>query len=210
MPLGIVSNSDFESELTNSGDIDRTVQKTPVIDRTTNDIDSPIITSDVIIKRHERYNGGRAEGDVNVPQSLRKLLGDTATYEGRPQALSLAKEVGISPASVDAYTNPQVSGSLSQTNTNDISNFLASRKQKISKRAINKLAMAINMIDDEKLSSRNAVELSNVAKNMAQVVKHMEPEKATEDKGPAVQFVMFAPQVKNEMHYDTVIAKDNY
>lgn len=212
MPLGIVSNSDFESELTNSGDNNRTIQKTPVVDNSSIEI-GPTVTSDVIIKRHQNYvgeDGGRNLGDVNVPQSLRKLIGDTATYDGRAQALSLAREMGVSPASVAAYTNPQVSSSLSETNKNDISNFLTSRKQKISKRAINKLAMAINMIDKDKLRARDAVELSNVAKNMAQVVKSMEPDKATGNDGPKVQFVMFAPQVKNEMHYDTVVAKDNY
>lgn len=207
MPLGIVSPSEFEAEVNNSCIINRSNDE-PKIEKSMEIIDDKVvITSDVLIKKIHEH--GRNEGDVNVPQSLRRLIGDAATFEGRPAALQLAHSFGISNPSVDNYTNPNNS-SLSESNKNDILNVLTNRKLKISNRAINKLNLAISMIDEDKLKECDARELSGVAKDMAQVAKHMEPEIPKEAEKTPVQFLMYAPVVKTENKYQTVIAKDNY
>lgn len=220
MPLGIVNNSDFEAEFNDSG----VSHSNPVTHKNeppdsahkmpsemeipvSGEVPTEIITSDVLIKRH---GAGRHLGDVNVPQSLRKMIGDASANEGRQAGLELARSLGISPASVSAYTHPENSSSLMAANKDDITNFLTNRKNKISKRAISKLGLAISMIDETKLKDLKATDLSNVAKNMAQVVKHMEPPVKDDAPAAGVQFVMFAPTVKNETHYETVVAKDNY
>jgi len=208
MPLGQVSNEDFESEVKNSSNqrLERPVSNVNVPDMAPV-VEGEVVTSDVLIKKHHPH--GRNEGDVNVPQSLRKLIGDTANMEGRQSALHLANEFGISSSSASSYTNPNNSA-LSESNKVDISSFLTNRKNKISKRAINKLNLAISMINEDKLKESSARDLSTIAKDMAQVVKHMEPDKEQTSEVSPVQFVMFAPQVRNENHYEVVTAKDNY
>lgn len=200
MPLGIVSNEEFESELTNSGIHPDAIP--PTISNSTDVIyEQPII--------EPLKEAGRNEGDINVPHSVRKLIGDTATFNGRQDALQLASQFGISPASVSAYTNP-ANSALSEANKFDIKHFLSKRRDKISKRAIGKLNMAISMISEDKLSECKAIELSQVAKNMASVVGTLNPpERETENKNP-VQFHFYSPQVKNETHYEVITAKDTY
>jgi hypothetical protein len=205
MPLGNVSNEDFEAELKNSSTVLKIplpVHKSPVLE-----VEDPIIINSAdIIRRNEH---GRNEGDVNVPHSVRKLLGDTATFEGRQSALALASNLGISSSSVSGYTNPKNSA-MAEVNKQDITAMLLGRKTKISKRALNKLNLAISLISEDKLTELKATELSSVAKDMAQVAKHMEPPKSEDTKSEPVQFHFYAPQVRNENHYETVVAKDNY
>jgi hypothetical protein len=207
MGLGIVSNQDFESELSNSSSLNRNINRTPEIDMSPDETDNGITNSATLIKKYHEH--GRNEGDINVPQSLRKLIGDTATFEGRPAGLQLASSLGISNSSVSSYTNPNNSA-LSESNKSDIDSFLTERKVKISKRAINKLGLAISMIDEDKLKKCSARELSGVAKDMSQVVKHMEPSIDSTSVATPVQFFMYAPEIKTENKYQTVIAKDNY
>lgn len=205
MGLGIVSDEDFNSELSNSNREYVNPTSAPA-DMGPDENESPVITSDTLIKKYHEH--GRNPGDVNVPQSLRKLIGDTATFEGRPAGLQLADSLGLSSRSVSAYTNTNNS-SLSENNKSDITSFLTDRKAKISKKAINKLSLAINMIDETKLQECDARTLSGVAKDMAIVVKSMEP---TQDMSVAnpVQFLMYAPTINTENKYQTVVAKDNY
>jgi len=222
MPLGIVSNEDFESEIKNSGTSNTPIKVPPTVpskdmdesndSKGQNDSDlGPIVTSDTLIKRLNGSNkAGRHTGDVEVPHSLRKLIGEESLINGRASALELANQFQISKNSVSAYQSPDNSSSLSDINKSDITTFLTNRKNKISKKAINKLGLAISLMDEDKLKDLKGTELSTVAKNMAEVVKRMEPEVTDNDKVGAVQFVMYAPQVKNESHYQTVIAKDNY
>jgi len=205
MPLGNVSNEDFEAELKNSS----TVLKIPLPVHKPVELiveDPIIINSADIIRRNEH---GRNEGDVNIPQSVRKLLGDTATFEGRQPALELARSLGISSSSVSSYTNPNNSA-MAEVNKQDINAMLIGRKTKLSKKALNKLALAMNFIDEDKLRELGARDLSTIAKDMAQVAKHMEPPAPKEDTKEPVQFHFYAPQVRQENHYETVVAKDNY
>lgn len=211
MSLGIVSNEDFDSELSNSSRDHRPSnndRRAPEI-MDAEESNQPIIDSSQLPEIKEHHPHGRNMDDVNVPQSMRKLIGDTAIFEGRRAGLQLASSLGISSSSVSSYTNPNNSA-LSDSNKDDITSFLTGRKNKITKRAINKLGLAISLIDETKLQEMDARGLSGVAKDMAQVVKHMEPPvKEAETKEP-VQFLMYAPVINTENKYQTVIAKDNY
>ena len=213
MPLGIVSDEDFEIERSNSDAShvndsfnESTNQSEPRASNSMGDdsIDGQVITSE-ILTMHEH---GRHKGDLNVPDSLRKIIGETASIEGYSAGKQLASSLGISPSQVSAYSKGNNS-SVGYAN-DDVINHLNGRKTKITKKALNKLSLAISLIDDEKLMGLKARDLSGVAKDMAQVVKHMEPEKREDEKSEPVQFIMYAPQIRNENHYDTVVAKDNY
>jgi hypothetical protein len=211
MPLGIVSDSDLMSEINNSS-----VDSTPSINDSipTNnsnhrpseldELDGAVITSDVItmksVGRHSEVN--------NIPSSLRKVLGEEAAINGIQSAMQLANSLGgISQPSLSTYARGE--SSPGKTNT-QLLEHINGRKTKISSRALNKLNLAMSLIDEQKLLGCDAKELSSVAKDMAVVAKAMEPTVKEDEKKDPIQFHFYAPQIRNEAHYEVVQAKDNY
>ncbi len=186
--MGIVSEKDFNSELGKVGIDNPNPTKTKIVD-----IEHP----------------GRKEGDVNVPDSLRRILGETAISNGRESALEMARQFGISPSSVSAYTQ----GATSTASYDERPNVdvIIGAKQKIGKLAISKLRKALHQITDEKLAAADVKDISGVAKDMSAIVKNMDsdPNKNQNDdgrKGPT--FVFYSPQFRREEHFDVVAAKE--
>jgi hypothetical protein len=182
MPLGIVSDEDFLKELENS---------------------EPKSKADIV----PMPTPGRNQGDNNVPDSLRKIIGETAAIDGRQEAIALASSFGISPSSVSAYSN----GSTSTDSMNKRPNLphINKAKERIASSARNKLRDALRHMTSEKLQDTKAVDLSSIARNMAGIVKDMEPEEEQGNKGnngPA--FVIYSPQFKQENHYEIIQGRD--
>ncbi len=192
MPLGIVSNNEFESELANSDSQDS--------------IPSPV--SGVI---HNIKSPGRGEGNANVPDSLRKIIGETSEIDGRREALALAKEFGISSQSVSAYANGSTSLATYDKKDTGLAKYINARKEKISNRAQKKLLLALDGITEERIGEAKLRDLAIVAKMMSGVVKDMEPEKEKEKESTAinnVQFVMFAPPMIKESSLETITVNE--
>jgi hypothetical protein len=206
MALGIVTDTDFEKELNNSSHTTKTVM-TDIPPRASN---SEVIIPTIV----ENPSVGRTPDVSNVPQSLRKILAETHAVEGLGRAQELANSLipgGISQPTLSTYGNGQISrGNHKSSESNDLLNYVNGRKTKITKRALNKINLAMSLMDEDKLNSCDAKELSAITKDMAQVVKHMEPEQREDRKSEPVQFIMYAPQVRTENNYDVVVAKDNY
>lgn len=219
MPLGIVSDEDFNKELennsvdysnsnnsSNSKSEPRTFNNTDNLPTDNDIVSGEIVTSDVL----QMKSRGRIPEVPNVPQSLRKILGEEHAINGLKSAQHLADSLiprGLSQPTLSTYGRGQVSNGVPN---DDMLNHINGRKIKISKRALNKLNMAVSMIDEQKLLGCDAKELSSVAKDMAIVAKQMEPSVSDDRKSEPVQFHFYAPQIKNEHHYETVVAKDNY
>ncbi len=181
MPMGIVSDKDFEKEVK----------------------DSQVITPQVL----PMIKPGRNEGDNNVPDGLRKIIGETSEIEGRQEALSLARQFGISDSSVSAYSNGSTSTSSMDKQPN--LNHINEAKARISKKAQVRLIRALNHITEDKLERADVGEIASVARAMSGIVKEMEPETPKEDNsktGPT--FIFYSPQVKTEQHYDIVNARE--
>src|SRR5690242_4858309 len=101
MGMGLVDDSEFESQLSNVTQ-SRSIQK-PSIPSTPNPNNESPVEGEVVIE--DIPSKGRKEGDNNVPESLRNLIGITAQTEGRKEAIALAKMFGVSPSSTSAYSN---------------------------------------------------------------------------------------------------------
>ena len=185
MAMGIVSEDDFEQE-----------QEA---------LSKPVSKSIPII---QPLNHGRGIGNVEVPDGLRKVIGETAISDGRQEALSLGRMMGVSPSAVSAYTQGATSTSSydSQPNRPIINNA----KERIAKSARARLRDALRALTTDKLVDTKAVDLSTIAKNMAAVVKQMEPEKANGigEGGSVNQFILYAPQFRKEESFDVVYAKE--
>lgn len=192
MPMGIVSDDDFQSEI---GRLVPPPKKEPI----------PVKEAEVI----PSVQRGRKEGDVETPESLRRLIGDEATTNGREAAIKLAKDFGLSESSVSAYSV----GANSTSTYNDRPNVdvIKNARGRIKIKAGRKLMMALNKMTPEKLEESKARDLAGIAKDMSAIVRNMEEgdssrTDANQSNKPA--FLVYAPTVKQENHYQTVIAKE--
>ena len=191
MAMGIVSDTEFDKELTKvNSDKPREVSN------------SVPITGEVV----DMPAKGRGVGNVEVPNSLRKVIGETAITEGRDTAIDLARQFGISPSSVSAY-NVGATSTASYDETPNQS-VITKAKARIATRARNKLMSAMRHITDEKLGEAKVRDLASIAKDMSVVFKHMEPDgpKTPANSGPT--FVFYSPHFKKEEHYEVVNAKE--
>lgn len=194
MPMGIVSDSDFNSELNNSSQIKREVP-----------ITIPKPTAEV----KELPTKGRGEGNVEVPDALRKVIGEESVINGRESAIELAKSFGLSDSSVSAYANGSTSTATYDKNPN-IAHLLKA-KERISKRARKVLVQSLNHITNEKLEVAKVVEVAAVARAMSAIVKDMEPpqpKSVIETNGGGPTFVFYSPQTRKEETFDMVHVKE--
>jgi hypothetical protein len=187
MPMGIVSDDEFENEVVNSALV---LEPEPVDGEV---IDLPI---------------GRGKGNNNVPNELRNIIGEQAILEGRGSALALAKDFGISPSSVAAYSR----GATSEATYHNRPNLkhLNNLRDRVSRKASTRIIKALDRITDDKLDNEGAKNLTMIAAGLSSVVKNMAPEPETESNGrnAGVQFVVFSPPVKVENQFDVVIARE--
>lgn len=193
MPMGVISNEEFEKQLHDS----QVVEDTPLPTLP----ETRVITPEVLPMERP----GRKEGDNNVPNALRNLIGVTSVEDGRAAALQLAEAFGVSPSSVSAYTEGATSTSTIADKPN--APVINDAKQRIAKKASKVLNRALLKITDEKLEATKAVELAQIAKSMSGIVKDMEPEEEGPEKNEP-QFHVFAPTIRQENHYETIVVRE--
>ncbi len=149
---------------------------------------------------------GRGKGNVEVPDGLRKIIGEESAINGRASALEIAEGFGIGPSSVSAYAHGSTSTSSydNQPGLKDLNEA----KLRVAKKARNRLVMALNNLTQEKIASAKAKDIAGVAKDMSAVIKNMEPDgpKSTGNSGPT--FVFYSPVFKREEHFDVVRANE--
>jgi hypothetical protein len=190
MPMGIVSDSDFDLE------------KSRLKREESKSVPTPIPSATII-----DMNKGRGNGNLNVPDTLRKVIGETAVVDGRQEAVELARQFGISPSSASAYGV----GANSTATYDERPNLsvVNEARIKVQRRARNKLMQALSNITADKLKDTKARDLAGIAKDMSVVIKNFEPETPEGDKGDkGPQFVFFAPQFKDERSFDTIYVKE--
>jgi len=189
MPIGLVSDELLERELANlngSGSINTNQSEVQVID---------------IPSR------GRASGDNNVPDSLRKIIGEDAVINGRQSALNLASSFGISPSSASAYARGATSTTTYNTPSKSIIGHINKSRARAIKKAGRTLDQALGAITQEKLDYTDAKDLSGIAKDMSVIIKNLEPpseNESSEGKNSGPQFVIFAPQFRKEESFDII------
>lgn len=220
MPLGIVSDKDFETELNKFGSISEirppTFNKFPSQNNSNSVPDCIPFIEDVEVINEitgefvEISNKGRQVGSREVPNSLRKMIGEESQINGRDSALKLAQQFGISKSSVSAYANGSTSTASYDEPKSDIRQHINRSRERISKKAQSKLIAALNYITPETLGQVDKLkDISSIAKDMSSIVKDMEPPL---DKNPQVngpQFIFYCPQIKTEEHFETILLPNN-
>jgi hypothetical protein len=181
MPMGIITDEELQDELKRNGN-------------------SGFTTEDNIKKEH-----GRNKGDINVPDGIRKLIGEDAITQGRESAIRLGESLGISASSVSAYTNGSTSTTSYNQRNPELNKANNDVKEKIRKSARVKLIAALKHITPEKLENAKLQVISGVARDMSAIIKNMEPKESggDVDKSTKVQVVLYSPQRKTEKEFET-------
>lgn len=186
MPIGIVQDNEFELEIKRLRDSIPSKESVPL--------------------KESHSDHGRNPGDVNVPDSLRQIIGEDAVINGRQSALGLAKQFGISPSSVSAYAKGATSTTTYDSPTQSIISHINKSRRRAIKKAQVTLNGALNALTQEKLDYTDAKDLSSIAKDMTVIIKNLEPP-VTEinQSGPqAPQFVIYAPQFRDERSFEVI------
>jgi hypothetical protein len=184
MAMGVVTDDDFEAE------INRFKNPQPKAE----------------IKQREYGRGNNPE----VPESLRKIIGENVLENGRKETLDMTRQFGISDSSVSAYTKGATSTASYHQGNPDLKNHLKTVREKIVNKASKKLKLALDEITPDKLESVKARDLAGIAKDMSAVIKNLEPaedkEKEVKD-GPT--FVVYAPKIiQNENYFEALVLKE--
>lgn len=150
---------------------------------------------------------GRGQGSVEVPESLRKIIGETNEIDGRTKANKLAKMFDISSSSVSAYANGSTSTASYHKPDKDLLNHITKAKERISKKARMKLNRALDHITDEKLEQAKPEVLAGVARNMSAIVKDLEPSPIQGNginTNVGAQFIFYSPIMRKEESFDVL------
>ena len=176
MALGIVSDDIFKQEL------------------------EKFLPTAIVVQPKKDMRGHYA-GQENVPDSIRKVIGDTHLESGFTAGKEMAAMFGLTQEAAQAYKD----GKLSRTGNpaEVLSNHINKTKERIARKAGRLTLSAINAITDEKLAEAKAGELANVARAASSIVKDMTPE--TESR-PAqlTQIVLHAPKMASEDKYQVI------
>lgn len=183
MALGIVSDDIFEVEAGISN-------TTP---------------SAVVIQRQVPM--GRPADTLNTPESIRRIIGDAAVESGRSDALEVGEFFGVSPSSISAYAKGATSTASYNKPSNSLGKHINITKERITKRAVNRLNKTFDALTDDKFTEASGPELATMAKSFAAIVKDMSPvEERTS--GPQVQFVIHTPPIAREEKFATIVVND--
>jgi predicted transcriptional regulator len=188
MPMGLISDDDFQKELNNS---------------------SPTRHPEKVVPSHSILPvKGRKEGDVNVPDSLRALIGEDAVINGRQSALNLAKDFGISASSVSAYAKGATSTTTYDKPKESIIEHINKSRRRAVSRAQKTLNRSLLAITQEKLDYSDAKDLSGIAKDMSVIIRNLEPAPIVESETKQPQFVIFAPSFRSENSFESITVNE--
>ena len=204
MPLGIVSTEDYEKDL-NSPDVSKQEMPRENEVKTPSEPDNSGEPVESVVSIEADSTIGRGKGNTGVPQSIRKIIGESAIEEGAGAAAAIGKFLGLSQSSVSAYARGATSTATYNQPNVDLLDHLDKTRKRISKKAAGKLFKALNVIDEDKLDELDALQASTVAKNMSAIIKHMEPEDKTRGNtfnGPVITF--YAPHIVTEDKFDVI------
>jgi len=194
MPIGIVSDEEFFKESSSYSPA-----KSLIVPP------NPVLEGEIL----DIPKRGRKDGDIEVPDSLRKIIGEEALLNGRASAVQLAAEFGLSPSSASAYAVGATSTSSYNQPKPSILSHINKSRERATKKAAKTLNAALAAITQEKLDYLDADKVSGIAKDMSVIIKNLEPKVASPDEGnKQPQFVIFAPQFRDERSFDMITVSE--
>lgn len=155
--------------------------------------------------RIKELNKGRGNGNTQVPESLRKIIGEESI---QTPASEIAKAFQVSPSSISAYANGANSTASYHNPSPELKNHVASAKQKVVKRATKKLFRALDCINEDKLEEIGKEKpqvVSAVARDLAQIVRAMDEGDEDNDRNITQNVIFYAPAMRDIKDFGEVI-----
>lgn len=186
MPIGIVSQTDYEKEIVNKN-----------IDK---DITTPA-RSGIVMDMPDKGRGNKLE----TPEPIRALVAQEIL--SGVSLRDVAREYNISTSSASAYAH----GATSTASYNQLDKKLNKKnnifKDRIVRKAGRLAITALDSISPDDFRGASLREKSSVAQQMASVVRDMiSDDRPIDDK--KVQIVIYAPAMKTVEDYHTAITVD--
>jgi hypothetical protein len=201
MAMSVVAQFEFEQELLKLGLSNPSKESHPQIEEV-----KGVPPNKEDLAKVELIERGRPLGKTEVPQSVREFIA-TESLSGTP-AKELTELLDISPSSISAYKVGATSTSSYHKPDPPLDNHVKKLKIAIATKARGKLLEAIDSLTSDKISNAKAKDISSIAKDMAAVVRHLDDKEGDESNKPQVQFVFFAPKVKDESSFPIIEVAD--
>jgi len=196
MPLGLVSKEIMEKELKIPDSTPEEKKEEPPKEVEPEDEQCSAIVKD-------RVPLGRGEGNKEVPDFLRKIIGESSVEDGRANTL-LAFGGLVSPSSVTAYTNGATSCATYNKPDKELKETVDNARERIRSKAEYGVLSALEQITTEKLGFSKPKELASIAKDLSAVIRNMEEKTGNEETKNNVQIVFMAPREKSIDSYPTI------
>ena len=185
MPIGIISQEDFNKELHNSNH--------------KNVITNIPARSDQVIIIDEIPKG--RNGKPEVPAEIRSLIAQEALLGVSNKYL--AREFNVSESSVSAYKNGATSTTTYDTGNKDLKKRNNIFRDRIVKKASRIALKTLSVIDEGEVAKLGPRDQMALAKDASAIVKNMTPE--VDDNQSNVNYIFFAPKQKEEEDFDVQV-----
>lgn len=143
---------------------------------------------------------GRTLGATEIPEFLRPIIGASDRLSGAPKT---ARAFGIGIAT--AYSHGEGRrGNPTSAKDPELESKIEGRIQTVQEKALDKLMVALNLLDEEMMQSKTGVGVSTIAANMGRIVEKTAAKQ--NGAGSGTQIVIYAPQMRTENRYDVIEA----
>lgn len=153
------------------------------------------------IVEHKRQGSGRTAGTLNRSPEERMEIAETAAILGAAEA---ARIHGCSQSQAHSYAHGFNTCAQRLPNA-EAGESAINSIEKVRSRAIEKILMAMDLINEDKLGNQTPQAISQVAANLSKIPANLES-KGTDDinRGNTVNVVVYSPPVKEERQYKTI------
>lgn len=163
-----------------------------------------VATNGVVFQK--LHNGGRRSGDANLSPMMRAIIGAAAEIDDNNAAT--ARLFDVNDRAVANYRKGRTSHDSAiqpelKADVEEKVEIVKSKQQEAREKAASRLAALFDgPINEENLATLKPREAISAAKDLATVIDRVTPKESGNDN--RVQFVIFAPRVKEEKEYTSI------
>jgi hypothetical protein len=142
------------------------------------------------------HNGGRRNGDTNIPPFIRELVGTFANME---PSKAVAEVFGVSKSQADQYKSGCVTPGVPDPNLISQLNKNLSRAHEL---AIEKMVASLEGISETDIKNARVRDKASIARDLASVAEKLTPKELPKERGD-FQLIVYSPTVRTENFYET-------
>lgn len=192
--LGVLTDEEFDKELIKIPS-SQPKELVPSIDE---------VSIDAIVESLPKPGRGNTP---EVPDMVRSLAATEAISGNTLE--DVAKAFGLSTSSVSAYKNSATSTASYNTPQKKLASSIDLFRNRITKKASRVLIGTLDSLNEADVLAAKPRERAGIARDMASIISNINPTpKDTSSDRPNVQFIMYAPPVREESKYEVIDAID--